>query len=154
MEFEHPRDFKTNADSSIEFAVKGAICLGRILESQIDEDSSGANAKAAYEQMLDACCNVNILDFSQVEYVNSGAWPRFAALLRDLLMRGNQLRFVGLSGQPLKIFLMNKLDSVYPRYLTIQDALVEQNVLNPHAETTQAAAIARMAAERKEGRRK
>lgn len=136
--------FQRNHNGSIEFATQKDVCIGRIIELQINADLSGANSRNACDDMLAAECPVNILDFSGVTHINSGAWNRFSKLALDLFLKGHKLRFVGLSGHALRTFQINKLDNFLPRYVNIEDAIKGLQTVTPEAETRQSADIKRL----------
>lgn len=144
-----PIIFFLNNDSSAEFAVHGDACIGRLLREYIGESDRRALDNNAFQPMLNANRQINIVDFSRVDNVNNGAWGYFISLFAALGRQGGRLRVCGLRDGALTGYNNTKTGIVLPRYATFADAILSRGILSePEAEIRQTAIIERLIQER------
>ena len=144
--------FQLNANSSIEFAVHGNICIGRILCEYIGESEQTILTKSDFQPMMATRALLNILDFSLVDNINNGAWGYFLSLFTAVARHGGRLRVCGLRGSVLTGFNNTKTDGMLPRYATVEDAIAGVKNLNaPETENWQTTQIARLVQDQKLG---
>ena len=102
------------------------ICIATVAEARIDAPASVAFKEEMRRLTAEAPGRV-VLDLTQVEFIDSSGLGAIVATMK-LLAPARQMVLAGLTPMVDKVFRLTRMDTVFPIFLTLEEALNAERV--------------------------